>query len=124
MPPSVRFLGRRVYLEVVVLLACLWALSIEVGADVVALAVPARTTRRWLAFWSSTFPSSPLWAELRARFAPPAPAASSMPRSFLERLAEELGPFDAETVLVKAARLLAPMTTQSCPDSARFVWAH
>lgn len=116
-PPSVRFLGRRVYLEVVVLVAAMWALSDAAGAA----GVPKRTIGRWQGFWTSIFPSLPTWRELRARFAPPPPCDASMPRSFLQRLAEELGPHDIKGVLVKAARLLAPVTTQSCPDAARFL---
>lgn len=117
LPPSVRFLGRRVYLEVVVLLGCLWALLGDVGAA----GVPIRTVRRWIAWWTSAFPSSPTWAVLRARFRPPPPSEASLPQSLLERLAEELGPLDVAHVLVQAARLLAPVTTQSLPDASRFL---
>lgn len=117
LPPSARFLGRRVYLEVVVLLGCLWALL----GDVRAAGVPARTVQRWLGWWTSVFPALPTWTDLRARFAPPPPDDASMPRSFLERLAAELGPHDVEKVLVKAAQFLAPVTTQSCPRASRFV---
>lgn len=117
LPPSVRFLGRRVYLEVVVFLACLWALG---GSDT-ATGVPVRTLRRWLGWWASIFPSMPTWIELRARFAPPPPSESSLPLSLFDRLAEELGPLDVENVLVKAAQLIAPVTTQSCPQASRFM---
>jgi hypothetical protein len=119
LPPSVRFLGRRVYLEVVVLLACLWALC----GNVKAAGVPARTVSRWLGWWSGTFPKLPTWLDLRARFPPPPPDEASMPRSFLERLAAELGPHDIEKVLLSAARFLAPVTTQSLPGASRFVRA-
>lgn len=117
LPPSVRFLGRRVYVEVAVLLACVWAL----GGDDIATGVPARTMRRWLGWWSSIFPSMATWVELRARFAPPPPTESRLPLSLIERLAEGLGPSNAEKILVKAAQFIAPVTTQSCPSASRFV---
>jgi len=120
LPPSVRFLGRRVYLEAVVMLACVLSLC---GGDVAAAGVPMRTVRRWLGWWSSIFPSLPTWVELRARFAPPPPDESSLPLSLLEQLAAALGPLDAEKILLAAARLIAPVTTQSCPDASRFVRA-
>ena len=63
----------------------------------------------------------PTWLELRATFAPPPPDVASMPRSFLERLAAELGPLDVDRVLVKAAQLLASVTTQSCANPSRFM---
>ena len=118
-PPSVRFLGRRVYLEIVVLVGCLWAL----GGDTAAAGVPRKTVRRWLDWWRSVFPTSPTWIALRARFAPPPPDDASMPGSFLQRLAAELGPHDIDRVFVRAACLLAPVTTQSVLDASRFVRA-
>lgn len=118
LPPSVRFLARRVYLEVVVLLGCVWALC---GGDFSAAGVPVRTVRRWLGWWTSVFPGLPTWVELRARFAPPPPDESSLPLSLLEELSVALGPLGAEEVLEKAARLLAPVTTHSCPGASRFM---
>lgn len=117
LPPSVRFLGRRVYVEIVVFLACIWSL----GGDDIATGVPVRTLGRWLGWWSSIFTTMPTWIELRARFAPPPPTESLLPLSLIERLAEGLGPSDIEKILVKAAQLLAPVTTQSCPGASRFV---
>lgn len=116
LPPSVRFLGRRVYFGAVVLLASVWALCGSAGAG-----VPRRTVRRWLGWWTSIFPTLPMFTELRARFAPPPPDAAALPLSFIERLAEELGPLDVEKILVLAAQLLAPMTTQSCPGASSFL---
>src|ERR1700727_2784827 len=50
-PPSVRFLGRRVYVGAVVILASIVAHALGVAAQArAATGVPARTTRRWLAW--------------------------------------------------------------------------
>ena len=117
LPPSVRFLGRRVYFEAVVLLACVWALC---GGDIATAGVPVRTVRRWLSWWTSVFPALPTWVELRAQFAPPPPAESTLPLSLLEQLSASLGPLDVEQLLIKAAQLLAPVTTSSCPNASRF----
>src|SRR5258708_39613132 len=90
-----------------------------------ATGVPPRTLRRWRGWWQDVFPRSPLWTVMRARFSPPPPDASRLPLSLLDRLAAEMsdGKESSSTdVLTVAARWLAPATTGSVPDSARFVW--
>jgi hypothetical protein len=121
LPPSVRFLGRRVYWEGVVLLASVQVLVMGVVQQAERVTgVPRRTLRRWLTWWHQELPQSPLWTVMRARFAPPPPDESRLPLSLLERLAhEESAPLDLLTV---AARWLAPATTGSVPNCARFVW--
>jgi len=128
LPPSLRFLGRRVYLEAVVILGSVLALAkscIRVAAD--SSGVPARTLRRWISWWRDIFPASATWAELRARFVPPAPDESDLPRSFLQRLqnrCDSAGACDPTSeAMVLAARHLAPVTTQSVADGSRFVGA-
>lgn len=125
LPPSLRFLGRRVYLEAVVLLASTLAMALETlrrAREVTG--VPARTLRRWHGWWTEAFPSSAVWADLRARFVPPPPAESELPRSLLER-AQAIVDASAAVidVLLLTARWLAPVTTQSVPDGSRFVFA-
>ena len=125
LPPSLRFLGRRVYLEAVVLLASVRAMALKTLREArEATGVPVRTLRRWRGWWTETFPSSAVWTQLRARFVPPPPAESELPRSLLDRAEAVLG---AETVGTKvvllAARWLSPVTTQSVPDGSRFVVA-
>jgi len=126
LPPSVRFLGRRVYWEAVVLLASVRVLVMGAGKQAErATGVPRRTLKRWRAWWRGEFPASPFWTALRARFVPPPPDDSSLPRSLLERLAVDRGGGEkpaALGVLAGAARLLAPVTTRSVLDSARFVF--
>lgn len=125
-PPSLRFLGRRVYLEAVVLLASVMAQFVAALRDVRALTrVPGRTLRRWGAWWRSAFPQSSTWFELRARFRPPPPDEAALPASLLVRLGADLDqgelPLSLGDVCQLAARLLAPATTLSVPDGSRFV---
>lgn len=128
LPPSLRFLGRRVYVEAVVLLASAVAQLVSAlrGARA-ATGVPVRTLRRWSSWWRGTFPQSSTWLELRARFAPPAPEAAALPASLVVRLASEVAPDRMASALAdvcaRAARLLAPATTLSVLDGSRFVRA-
>lgn len=85
-PPSVRFLGRRVYLSVVVLLCGVlqqgptsWrmdALRRKVGAD-------RRTLARWRRWWVERVGHSRVFEIGRAQFMPPAEAAQ-LPLSLVE----------------------------------------
>jgi hypothetical protein len=113
-PPSVRFLGRRVYIGAVVVMASAVMLATMVAnAAVAATGVPARTTRRWLRWWRGPFTTSAAFADLSARLVP-APARLQLPVSVLERLHGE----PAERV-AKLLTWLAPITTTSCPDGSR-----
>jgi hypothetical protein len=72
-PPSVRFLGRKVYLGVVVILVTAMRqgatprrvreLSQVFGAD-------RRTLARWRKFWTELFPRTKFWHTARARLVP------------------------------------------------------
>ena len=125
LPPSLRFLGRRVYVEAVVLVASIMALLL--GAVVSAgkvTEVPVRTLKRWVTWWREVFPQSRTWQEIRPRLVP-SPAQALLPRSLYERLEQELSrggsarsPGD---VCVMVAQLLAPCTTQSLPNASRVV---
>jgi hypothetical protein len=127
LPPSLRFLGRRVYLEVVVIVASMAAQTMcAARAAVAATGVPARTLGRWGCWWRETFPRTALWAELRARFVPPPPKEAELPRSLVERLGGDGAGPDAIGVpeaLLAAARHLAPATTASVAEGSRFVTA-
>jgi hypothetical protein len=113
-PPSVRFLGRRVYVEVVVILACLAAEATALAAPQPPESVPRRTVRRWLSWWRTAFVASALWCDLRARFSEP-PDESELPASLLSRL-------DSRAALLSAAWLLSRLTTGSfAPERSGFV---
>lgn len=114
-PPSLRFLGRRVYLGAVVIVASLVARSIVVAAELRRrTGVPARTTRRWLAWWEGPFLSTEVFVAVCARLI--GVAVEELPGSILARLAGS--PTEKVRTLLK---LLAPLTTGSVPDGSRFV---
>jgi hypothetical protein len=129
LPPSLRFLGRRVYLEVVVVLASVMAQIVAAAREAVAASgVPMRTLHRWGCWWREVFPKLRMWAELRARFVPPPPAEDQLPRSLIVRLGggdqreDDGGEVLAdEEVLLALARYLAPATTDSVVEGSRFV---
>jgi hypothetical protein len=115
-PPSVRFLGRRVYVGAVVILASVVALAASVVREAERrTGVPARTTRRWLRWWRGPFTATGPFCELSARLLP-AVSRSALPTAILERLDG-----DPVTCISKFLGWLAPLTTGSSPDGARFL---
>jgi len=111
-PPSVRFLGRRVYLGVVVVLLS----ALAQGATALRLRrlravlgeVSERTLERWRRWWREIFPTTEFWREHGARLSPPV-ATRQMPASLLARFVG-----DAGARLIAMMRFLAPLTTGSC----------
>jgi hypothetical protein len=117
-PPSVRFLGRRVYVGAVVIVTSAVALTaMAVSAVVRSTGVPARTIRRWLRWWRGPFTTSRPFVELSARLVP-APDRRRLPVSLLERLGAE-----RSVCVAKLLAWLAPITTTSSPDGSRWVRA-
>ena len=107
-PMSVRFLGRKVYLGVVVLLACVlrqgptpW----RVARLREQLGVSAETLRRW--HRRDAFVHTPFWKTARARFAP-AIDESGLPRNVVERFTG-----DGLAQVMATLRFLSPLTTTS-----------
>ena len=132
LPPSLRFLGRRVYMEAVVVLASVLAQTMATLREAMAASgVPWRTLRRWGSWWREVFPRLPTWVELRAHFVPPAPDEAVLPRSLVERLDADLRrsggsgreASTGEDVMLLSARCLAPATTGSVVEGSRFVTA-
>jgi hypothetical protein len=127
LPPSLRFLGRRVYLEAVVVFASVMAqLAIALRHTRVATGVPEQTLRRWGWWWRETFAKSSMWAQLRARLLPPPPEASELPLSWLKHIEAHMrgGTGSASSPVEftwRIARCLAPMTTLSALDGSRFL---
>jgi hypothetical protein len=126
LPPSLRFLGRRVYLEVVVLFATVLVQLVKaLRRASTTSGVPPRTLRRWATWWTEGFPATPIWTELRARFVPPPPDEALLPASLLDRLEHELTgklrsqPVTAAMLAQQAARLLGPATTTLVCNGSR-----
>jgi hypothetical protein len=108
-PPSVRFLGRRVYLGAVVVLASALQRgpSKKAVAELTALlGVTRRTLVRWRQWWSTMFVRSRFWTSLRGRFVP-ALDETAMPASMLSRVVDA-----DEPVVVTVLRLLGPASTR------------
>ena len=118
LPPSLRFLGRRVYLEMVMLFASVWA-QVAKGLRTAArqTGVSARTLARWLRWWREEVPRFGWWAELRSRLVAPAPDETALPRSLLMHLGRIAC---GEPLVWLVAKCLAPATTWLA-DAARFV---
>ncbi len=73
-PPSVRFLGRKVYMGVIVVLisALEHGLSPQRRGQLIdALNVPEQTLWRWQRWWQEMFGEGPWWRMQRAGFVPP-----------------------------------------------------
>jgi hypothetical protein len=106
-PPSVRFLGRRIFLAAVVVLAAIVREGITDGRlqrleQVVR--VDRRTVERWRRWWRQTFTQSPFWRAARAAFMPPLDP-DRLPAALLERFAG-----DVASRLVALLRFLVPIT--------------
>lgn len=115
MPPSVRFLGRRVYLGAVVILASIVALALRAAAKIRwRTGGPARTTRRWLGWWQGPFLRTGVFVSICARLI--GVDVGRVPASIVNRL-EGTQTQQVRTML----ELLAPLTTISVPDGSRFL---
>jgi hypothetical protein len=105
----VRFLGRKVYLAVVVILVTAMRhgptprrvreLTTHFGAD-------RRTLARWQVFWRELFPNTPFWKVARAHLAPDA-NTTDLPRALLDAFLGNGADCDGWERLL---RFLAPIT--------------
>lgn len=107
-PPSVRFLGPKVYFgAIIVLVTALrqgptpWGMRVlkqEFGAD-------RRTISRWQKFWQEIFVRTRFWTTAKARFLPPADE-KSLPLSIVDRVEGS----EFEEKVRGILRFLAPTT--------------
>jgi hypothetical protein len=115
-PPSVRFLGRRVYVGAVVIVASVVAVM-KAAASAVSRAtgIAARTTRRWLRWWRGPFTATSVFVQISSRMVP-AVSRALLPASIVERL---LGAVEGRVRMLLG--WLLPITTVT--SSSRFVRA-
>ncbi len=115
-PPSLRFLGRHVYLATVVTLISALMLGTTPSRLARLSVVPGldrRTLARWRVWWRSSFTNSPFAAVAMAALVPPVDTAA-LPVSLLDRFAGEL-----REQLIALLRFLGPLTEgASCGERA------
>ena len=107
-PPSVRFLGRRVYVGAA--LVGITALDprarrAEVRQLRAWLGLSARTLTRWRRWWRAVFAHSAFWRAARGQLHTPV-AAAALPGGLLQRFVGDL-----RARLVAGLRFLSPITT-------------
>jgi hypothetical protein len=106
-PPSILFLGRRVYFGVVIVLltAMTHGVTPRRAAELRGhLGVDRRTLARWRQWWREHFPASRFWREHRARFSPSV-CSDGLPGTLLGRFA----PQGKQDGIVSLLRFLAPI---------------
>ena len=127
-PPSLRFLGRRVYLGAIVVVVA----AMRQGATPARmrrlrelLGVSRRTVERWRAWWRETFAESPFWRIVSAAFMPPV-ETRLLPASLLERFSGTTNPgswgscaFSARSPAARGSRSLAEGRRRSAEDAPR-----
>ena len=101
LPPSVRFLGRRVYAGAIMILATM---------HVLVSGAAKRTEARWRAWWTTQLPATPFWLAASGRLVP-AVEAGSLPGALLERFERSCGGATVEA-LVGMLLLLQPLSTR------------
>ena len=109
-PPSVRFLGRRVYLGAVVIVASMVAvMKRAASAARRSTGIAARTMRRWLRWWRGPFTCTSVFVAVSSRMVP-AVSRRALPWSIVERL---VGPLEER--VGQLLGWLQPITTGSGP---------
>jgi hypothetical protein len=108
-PPSVRFLGQKVYLNAIIIVISAMRqgptprrvreLSNRFGAD-------QRTIARWQVFWREHFPQTPFWRIERARLVPVVTIAT-FPYSLVDAFLSRYPPCRGWTLLLQ---FLSPIT--------------
>lgn len=110
-PPSVRYLGRKVYLGVVVVLATAMQHGVTAmrASKLQALfGVDRRTLERWRRWWTELFPATPFWQAARGLLRS-ATSVAELPLSLLAQFAAD-DPFEQVVLLLRFVR---PVTTGS-----------
>ena len=110
-PPSLRFLGRKVYLGVVVVVATMMRHGVSAARAATlrrAVGASRETLSRWRHWWTTLLPKTSFWTRARALFGTPV-SAEELPASLLARF---VAPDDVGRIL-KLLDFIKPVTTNS-----------
>jgi len=110
-PPSLLFLGRRVYLGAIVALSVCMQQGLSdrrMAALNLVLEVPRRTLKRWRLWWQEVFVHTTFWQIARARLMPPVDELR-LPLSLFERFAET----DFGHQLMRLLNFISPLSTRA-----------
>ena len=106
-PPSLRFLGPKVYIAAIVVLIAILrhgATALRMRELTEVIGVDRRTVERWRTWWRDGFTATPFWKVARAAFMPPVDPGQ-LPAALIERFAGD----DADR-LVALLRFMGPIT--------------
>lgn len=116
-PPSVRFMGRKVYLGVVITLIS----ALEHGLTprrrsrlVDGLDLWPQTFYRWQRWWRAQVPVTQHWQALRARLVPSSEVAT-LPDTLLSQLSGN----NLSERIIRFAQLMMPLSTVTCSHTLR-----
>jgi len=112
-PPSVLFLGRKVFFGVVVLLLPILREGLTAARFrrlEEALPVSRRTVLRWQRWWREVVPATPCWQRLRGVLSEPGRIAAVLPSGLVDAVAPAP---EASARVVAVLRLLAPLAASA-----------
>lgn len=112
-PPSLVFLGRRVYLAITVVVTAWCGVATVVARP--PSHPPRRTVRRWLAWFATEAQRTPCLTALRARVSPTLEPDEVLPGARVERFLPRRTVADALTATLRA---LAPLSAARATASA------
>jgi hypothetical protein len=110
-PPSLRFLGRKVYLGVVVVVASMMRHGVTAARAATlrrAVGASRETVSRWRQWWTTLLPRTSFWTRARALFGTPV-SLEQLPASLLARfeMSDDVGR------VLKLLDFIKPVTTNS-----------
>lgn len=113
-PPSLRFLGRKVYLGALLVLfgnASVGTVPTQALFQTAArgTGIPVRTLQRWRRWWTESIPGTRWWREVRSAFVPPVDLLR-LPTALLNRVAGQ----DQTDRLTRVLALIRPLSTRTC----------
>jgi len=107
-PPSLRFLGRKVYLATIVVLVSMMRHGVtpsRIRRLAAAVGVDRRTVARWRVWWREVFTASRFWQAARSSFMPPVDEAG-LPATLIARFGGQGG-----EPLTALLRFISPLAT-------------